>query len=75
MKKLFSCVLLGLLSVVCLLPSNAQARNSGDAQARASRKMQKKQEKATKKYLKRQQKAQNKMFKNSQKHNTLPRHR
>jgi Flp pilus assembly protein TadB len=75
MKKLFTCVLLGMLSVACLLSSDAQARNSANAQARASRKMQKKQEKAMKKYLKRQQKAQRKMFKNSQKQNTLPRHR
>ena len=68
MKKLFTIVLIAVLSAVCLVPTQAHARSTSQQQARAARKQQKKQQKAMKNYIKHQQKAQRKMVKYDRKH-------
>jgi len=74
MKRLAALILIAAVTVGYSVPTFAQPRNSATAQARASRKAEKKQEKAARKYYKAQRKAERKMLKKDRKHSKYPTH-
>jgi hypothetical protein len=74
MKRISAILVLGVLSFGLLLPNIAVAAPSAKSDARAARKMNKRQQKAQKKYMKAQKKAQKKMFKRDVKNTHLPSH-
>jgi uncharacterized membrane protein (DUF106 family) len=74
MKRIGAILILAVLSCGFLLPNMAVAAPSAKSDARAARKMNKRQQKAQKKYMKAQKKAQNKMIKKDRKNTHLPSH-
>jgi cell division protein ZapA (FtsZ GTPase activity inhibitor) len=72
MRRFTVAILLGVLSVACVVPISAQTRSSGWSQSRESRKAEKKQRKAQKKYAKAQKKAERKMLKMERKNTKYP---
>jgi hypothetical protein len=71
-KKIGTCILLAVLGVGLAVPSYADKVPSARAQARAVRKMQKRQNKANRKFAKAQRKAQKRMIKKDRKNTHLP---
>jgi hypothetical protein len=71
-KKIGTWVLLVVLGAGMALPSYADKVPSPRAQARAVRKMQKRQNKANRKYAKAQRKAERRMIKKDRKNTHLP---
>lgn len=74
MKRFSAILVLAILSLGFLLPNMAVASPSTKSDARAARKMNKRQQKAQKKYMKAQKKAQKKMIKKDRKNTHLPSH-
>lgn len=74
MKHISAILILAVLSFGFLLPNMALAAPSAKSDARAARKMNKRQQKAQKRYMKAQKRAQNKMIKKDRKNTHLPSH-
>jgi len=74
MNRIGATLLLALLTFGFVVPNQAVAAPSAKSDARAARKMNKRQQKAQKKYMKAQKKAQNKMIKKDRKNTHLPSH-
>ena len=72
MKKIAASLLILFALVAGALPAGADRVPSARAQARAVRKMQKRQNKANRKYAKAQRKAQRRMIKKDRKNTHLP---
>jgi hypothetical protein len=71
-KKIGTCTLLAVLSLGLAVPGYADKVPSPKGQARAVRKMQKRQNKANLKYAKAQRKAERRMIKRDRKNTHLP---
>ena len=65
-------MLLGILSIGCVIPPPAQARTNTMSESRAAQKANRKQQRAQKKYAKAQRKAERKMLKTERKNTRYP---